>query len=48
MNNQQLYLAMAVGPIMSLVIVIAGYIVQNANLNAEPFLRGCDSLPPIR
>lgn len=35
MNNQQLYLTIAVAPILSLVIVLAGYIVQNVNLNAR-------------
>lgn len=35
MNNQQLYLTIAVAPILSLVIVLAGYIVPNVNLNAR-------------
>ena len=35
MNETQFLMAMAVAPIMSLVIVVAGYIVQNSNLNAR-------------
>ena len=35
MNNQQLSLTIAVAPILSLAIVLAGYIVQNTNLNAR-------------
>ncbi len=34
-TTQQLYLTIAVAPILSLVIVLAGYIVQNVNLNAR-------------
>ena len=35
MNNQQLYLTIAVAPVLSLAIVLAGYIVPNLNLNAR-------------
>ena len=35
MSNFQFFLTMAVAPVMSLVIVLAGYIVQNSNLNAR-------------
>ena len=34
MNNSQFFITMAVAPV-SLVIVLAGYIVQNSNLNAR-------------
>jgi hypothetical protein len=33
--NEQLLLTVTVGPVLSLVVVIAGYIVQNSNLNAR-------------
>jgi hypothetical protein len=33
--NGQLFVTIAVGPILSLIIVVAGYIVQNVNLNAR-------------
>lgn len=35
MSDAQLYLTVAVAPVLSLVIVLAGYIVQNQNLNAR-------------
>jgi len=35
MSDAQLYLTVAVAPVLSLVIVLAGYIVQNSNLNAR-------------
>jgi uncharacterized metal-binding protein len=33
--NEQLFVTIAVGPMLSLIIVLAGYIVQNVNLNAR-------------
>ena len=33
--NEQLMVTIAAGPVLSLVVVISGYIVQNANLNAR-------------
>ena len=35
MSDAQLYLTVAVAPALSLMIVLAGYIVQNSNLNAR-------------
>ena len=35
MSTEQLVLTIAVAPVLSLVIVLAGYIVQNTNLNAR-------------
>ena len=35
MNETQFFITIAMAPVMSLVIVLAGYIVQNANLNAR-------------
>jgi hypothetical protein len=35
MNTQQLVLSLTIAPVLSLVIVLAGYIVQNVNLNAR-------------
>ena len=33
--NEKLFVTIAVGPMLSLIIVLAGYIVQNVNLNAR-------------
>jgi hypothetical protein len=33
--NEQLFVTIAVGPMLSLIVVLAGYIVQNVNLNAR-------------
>ena len=33
--NEQLFVTIAVGPVLSLIIVLAGYIVQNVNPNAR-------------
>lgn len=35
MSEAQLYLTVAIAPVMTLVIVLAGYVVQNQNLNAR-------------
>jgi len=33
--SEQRFVTIAVGPVLSLIIVLAGYIVQNVNLNAR-------------
>ncbi|HMC61661.1 MAG TPA: hypothetical protein VKJ01_20890 [Candidatus Solibacter sp.] len=33
--NEQLMVTIAAGPVLSLIVVISGYIVQNANLNSR-------------
>jgi hypothetical protein len=35
MNELQFHIALAVAPVLSLMIVIAGYVVQNNNLNVR-------------